>query len=292
MKVPCVEIAHLLKKVLKERAGRLKKKGVHPKLTTFLAGDSKEQFSFVSIKKKVAGEIGVKFEFVHLKKIPPFVEFVNLLRDKAQDPTITGIIIQQPLPAHLHTATIYNFIPPEKELERHRDKSPHLPPLGLAVLTVLKYIFQKGKASKNLVIAPQEDTSFFKQVFKHKKIVLVGRGLTGGIPIGKTLSEFKINFININSRTSNKEQYYSEADIIVTAVGKKILTPDVIKQGVILINAGLRKEGNRLKGDYDESEIKNTASYYTETPKGIGPLDVLYLYKNLLDAAEMQKRSR
>jgi methylenetetrahydrofolate dehydrogenase (NADP+)/methenyltetrahydrofolate cyclohydrolase len=76
----------------------------------------------------------------------------------------------------------------------------------------------------------------------------------------------------------------------VSAVGKKILTPEVLKNGVSLINhRRVRKEGGRLKGDYEEKEIKDIASSYTPTPGGIGPLDVLYLYKNLVDAAMLQK---
>ena len=75
----------------------------------------------------------------------------------------------------------------------------------------------------------------------------------------------------------------------MTAVGKKILTPDVLKPEVILINVGLRRENNKLKGDYDEKEIKEIASFYSSTPGGIGPVDVLYLYKNLIEAAKLQR---
>ncbi len=289
MKVPCVEITRLLKKNLKEKAKRLKKKRIHPKLVTILVGESSEQLSFVKIKQKVAKELGIGFEFIHLKKTPTFFEFIGLLKEKSAEKETTGMIVQQPLPSHLHTNTIYNFIPPVKEIERHREKSPHYPPLGLAVLTVLKYIYQKNKLSKNLLIENGSDASFFKQAFKHKKIVLVGRGATGGLPIGKTLSEFKINYINVNSQTHNPEQYYKEADVIITATGRKVITRENLKNGVVLVNVGLRREGRNLKGDYDEKDIKKVASYYTETPGGTGPIDVLYLYKNLLDAAEMAR---
>jgi len=63
----------------------------------------------------------------------------------------------------------------------------------------------------------------------------------------------------------------------------------MLKEGVILINVGLRKEHGRLKGDYEEAEVKNIASYYTPTPGGAGPIDVVYLYKNLIDSAKLQK---
>src|SRR3990167_1231081 len=143
MKVPCIEIARLLKKNLKKKASQLKKKKIRPKLITILVGESPEQLSFVKIKQKVAKEIGVGFEFIHLKKTPTFFEFINLLKEKSGERETTGVIVQQPLPSHLHTNTIYNFVPPVKEIKRHREKSPHFPALGLRILTVLKYILKK-----------------------------------------------------------------------------------------------------------------------------------------------------
>lgn len=63
----------------------------------------------------------------------------------------------------------------------------------------------------------------------------------------------------------------------------------MLKPGVVLINIGLRREGGKLKGDYDEKEVRDLAGFYTPTPGGIGPIDILYLYKNLIEAAKMQK---
>ena len=119
-------------------------------------------------------------------------------------------------------------------------------------------------------------------------MVLIGRGITGGTPIGKTLTVARINYINVNSITPDPHSYYKEADVIISAVGKKIINPDMLKPNVALINVGLRKENGNLKGDYEEKEIKKIASFYTKTPGGVGPIDVLYLYKNLIDAAKLQ----
>ncbi len=292
MKVPCVQIARALKTTLIQRVRKLKKKRQTPKLVTILVGNSSEQISFVKIKQNVARSLGVKFEFVHLKDTPQFESFANLLREKANDSETTGVIIQQPLPSRLFTETLYNFIPREKEIEGHHSKSPFLPPLGQAILTVLKYVSQPKTPLKHLWIDPKQDFVFFKNALKQKKIVIVGRGLTGGQPICKTLSYFKLNFLNTNSHTDHPEEYFKEADIIITAVGKKVIIPELLKFGAVLINVGLRHEGRKLKGDYDEKEVKSIASYYTETPRGIGPLDVLYLFKNLIDSTELQKYKR
>ena len=83
MKVPCVPITRALRRALSQRVNKLKKKKKTPKLVTFLVGDSKEQLSYVTIKKKMAKSLGIKFEFIHLKEIPPFETFANLLRERA-----------------------------------------------------------------------------------------------------------------------------------------------------------------------------------------------------------------
>lgn len=286
MKIPGEKIAIQMRIQLKKERKKLIKK---PRLVTFLIGTAADQLSFVKIKKKMADRIGVDFEFVNLKKTPAFETFMMKIKEKSQDAKVTGIIIQQPLPAQLSTDSIYNYIPLEKEIEGHRRKSCYYPPIGMAVLTILKYIYLKSKSIPDIFIDIQKDRSLFKRAFHNKKVVLIGRGITGGGPIGKTLTNFKINYINTNSNTPNPETYFKEADIIISSVGKKVIDPSTIKPGVVLINVGLRHEGNKLRGDYDEKEIKKIASFYTPTPGGIGPIDIVYLYKNLIDATKLQQ---
>ncbi len=288
MKVPCEEISNSLRTKLKKQVSILKKRG-KIKLVTVLVGESKEQESFVKIKQTVAKLIGIDFEFKYFKEEPSFTTFISYLKEVSSAKETSGIIVQQPLPTRLQTDTIYNFIPPDKEIEGHHPKSKSLPPLGLAVLTALKYIYLDNKVSDKLFVNMDHDKNNFKNVLKNKKIVLVGRGMTAGLPIGKTLSTFKINYINISSSTFDPAQYYKDADVIITAVGKKIITPELLKPGVILLNVGVHHLSGKLLGDYDEKDIKSIASYYTTTPKGLGPIDVLYLYKNLLDAVAARR---
>lgn len=290
MHIPGKKIAEAFEKILKKEVLQLKKKKIVLKLVTFLIGSSADQLSFVAIKKKTAERIGITFEFVHLKKTPNFQEFMRLIKEKSADPTTTGIIVQQPLPGGIATESIYDFVTTLKEIEGHKRKSPFEPPLGLAALTIIKYVFSHKKLDKDLFVNISKEKLFFRQLMKNKKVVLVGRGITGGQKIGKVLSVAGINFININSQTPNPEEYYKQADVIITAVGKRILKKEYLKPGVVLINAGVRREKGRLKGDYDETEVKKVASYYTPTPGGIGPIDVIYLYKNLVDAAKLQHK--
>lgn len=283
MEIPGIKIASHLEKLLKKEVRKRKKKLL---LCTILVGSSQDQLSFVKIKAKTAKRLGIGFELVHLKNTPSFEDFMHKIKEKSLDPKVTGIIIQQPLPAQLSTESIYEYIPVPKEIEGHRRKTVYLPPIGNAIITVLKYVFGANKVSDEIMVNPKKDKNYLKKILRNKKVILIGRGITGGHPIGKTLTEFKVNYISINSQTPEPQTYIKEADIVITAVGKKVIQMSDLKPGVVLLNVGLRREKNKLKGDYDESDIKKIASYYSPTPGGIGPIDVLYLYKNLIDASK------
>jgi len=281
MVIAANKLTNILKKEIKKQIKTLKKK---LKLVVFLIGNSPDQLRSVNLKKKIAKELGIKFELVHLKTTPPFERLIRQIKERANQPETTGIIIQQPLPAQLSTESIYQSIPPKKEIDGHLRKTPYYPPIGLAVLTILKSIYLKAK--KDNLFVTKKDLSFFKKLFHHKKVVLIGRGQTAGQPIGRTLTEFKINYFSLNSKTANPRIYLQQADLIISAVGKKVIVPENLKPGVILINIGIRKEGKQIKGDYDDREIKKMANFYLPANQGINkgvmPLSVVCLYQNLL----------
>lgn len=280
------KIADQLLSILKKERKTIKKR---VGLSVFLVGSAPEQLSFVKIKSAMAKALKIDFKLIHLTKTPNFIDFANLLKKEVLDPNVTGIIIQQPLPAQLSTDSIYDYIPLLKEIEGHKRKTEFIFPLGLAVMTLIKYIYYGKRKQDILFVNMKKDRVLFKNILKSKKIVIVGRGMTGGMPIGKTLGSLNINYISTNSTTVDPESYFKTADLIITATGKKVISPEMLKPGVVLINTGVRKENGKLKGDYEESEIKDIASHYTPTPGGSGPIDVVYLYKNLIDAAKMQK---
>src|SRR3989344_2364560 len=267
MEIPGKKIATAIEKVLIKEIKKLRKRSPL-KLTTFLVGSAADQLSYVKIKSKTARKLGIGFELIHLKSTPSFEKFMLKIKEKSDDPATTAIIIQQPLPAQLSTDSIYEYIPSLKEIEGHKRKSLFLPPIGLAVLTILKFIYLIPSAAK-LMINLEKEKNLFKKIFRNKRVVLIGRGITGGRPIGKTLTEARINYINVNSKTPDPHSYYKEADIIITAVGKKIILPEMLKPGVTLINLGLRKEKDKLHGDYSEKEVKKIAENYTQTPGGV-----------------------
>ncbi|OGE66939.1 hypothetical protein A3H85_00610 [Candidatus Daviesbacteria bacterium RIFCSPLOWO2_02_FULL_40_8] len=292
MKIPCRQITAVIKETLRKQISDLKKQSVYPKLLTFLPQTSPEQQSFVSIKKRVASEIGAEFELHEYSKPPSFDNFVADLKIKVGDPQTTGVIVQHPLPKDYDQIKLYDTVPMEKEIEGHKPDSPFFFPLSLSVLTGIKYIImaeEKRNIDETIIIKPQEDKSLFAEYLKNKSVVIAGRGPTGGGPIAEAFVELGIKYQVVHSETPDPDKIFLTADFIVTATGRQLINKKNIKPGVVLLNVGLRKENGKLRGDYDEQEIEKIASYYTETPGGLGPLDVMYLYINLIEAARLEK---
>ena len=290
MKIPCQDIAHNLEEQLIQEVHILKSSGKSPKLVTILVGSEPEQISFVNIKKRTAEKIGVEFELVHLPDEPSYEDFKKIVYEKAHDPTTTGIIIQHPFPKEYNLEEIYQLIPPEKEIEGHHPDSKFHFPLSIAVLAGIKYIITNEAGQSNpvgTIVNFTADSSMFHTFLEGKNIVIAGRGITGGAPIAKALTDIDIAFTVVHSQTAQPQEIFKSADIIITATGRKVITAGDIKSGVMLLNVGLRKENGKLKGDYDEDEIADIASYYTQTPGGLGPLDVLYLFKNVIEATKV-----
>src|SRR3989338_2355309 len=122
MKIPCEEIAAILKKEIISEVKLLKKKNKHPQLATILVGDSKDQISFVASKKKIGESLGIEFNFIHYKEAPAFMRFIKTIKTLSDDPKNTAVIIQQPLPSKLYTETLYDFVSLDKEIESHKNK--------------------------------------------------------------------------------------------------------------------------------------------------------------------------
>ncbi|MCA9372396.1 hypothetical protein KC726_05930 [Candidatus Woesebacteria bacterium] len=289
MLIPCDVIAQELKLNITARVENLKRNNIYPHFAAVLVGDSSEQRSFVQIKKRVAKQLGIRFTLSVFEEVLPFNLFLSRMQAIAGDRNVHGMIVQHPLPSVYDLRKIYEVIPTEKEIEGFKPDSRYHFPLVHAVFSGLKWVIlndSKDSEQKKYFTDLTEDKKLFVDFLHDKHVVVAGRGITGGAHVAHFLDECGINYTIAHSQSPNPDEIYKKADVIITAVGKKVLSDKSLKHGVILLNVGLRKEEGKLIGDYDEDEIKSAASFYTKTPKGLGPLDVLYLYNNLAHAAE------
>lgn len=274
MKIDGREIASEILENLKNRVEKLKIKNVFPHLyIILLSGDSSSE-SYVKQKMLRANDIGVK---ITLDRESPQISTEKLLRKIEalnNDSLVHGIIVQRPMPETLTQEKIANAVTSQKDVDGFNPNSKFGVPVALAVLKLLKTIHPKN----------------FNNWLKSQKITMIGKGITAGKPIINSLQKLGVQPLIIDSKTTNRIDILSSADIIISAVGKAdVFRSFEIKKGAILIGVGLHKETNgKFHGDFNEEKIQNVASFYSPTPGGVGPVNVAMLMKNLVEACENQ----
>jgi methylenetetrahydrofolate dehydrogenase (NADP+) / methenyltetrahydrofolate cyclohydrolase len=296
MLMPCSVIQHLLKKDLKLRFAGIKKK---MKMVSVVIGKNPEQDSYVRIKTRIGAELGVEVEKLSLSDDITQADTVAKVREISENPTVSGIIVQQPVPSHINLQSIYDNISSKKEIEGHHHPSEYTFPLVQACMIGLwwsyRFSLDNNIDKNNMDDLPNLPFAYDEGLgnwLKKLKIAIAGRGITTGKQIAKYFDMYQIPYTQTDSQTpySETERIYRNSDIIITGVGREIIfSKDLRTDHTILLNFGLRNKNDNnssLAGDYNEDEIKNIAKIYTQTPGGLGPIDVICLFANLLKSCE------
>ncbi len=276
MKIDGREISNNIFSELKLKVAKLNNKGAKSTLAIILMGDNEASDIYVRQKGIKAKEIGAETKLFHFKQNATNEKIERLIKKLDKNPKIHGIILQRPAPPNIEVNRLNALVSPIKEVDGFGNSSLYPVPVAQAVLVLLKFVHKQTKTSLN-----------FKNWLKSKNTVVIGKGQTAGRPIIDRLKEEGASINIIDSHTPGRDKLIKEADVIVSAVGKKILNSKQIKKGAILIGVGLYTDKNgKLKGDYDDFDIEKKVSYYSPTPGGVGPVNVACLMQNLVKAAE------
>lgn len=278
MEISGKNLAKELQEELKREIENLQERNVIPKLAIVTLGDESSWKTYVFQKIKLGKKLGVETKLINLsgKSEEELLEVINELNN---DSSVHGIIIQRPMPAIFNKEIVRNLISFEKDVDGFRTDSKFEIPTWLAVKQIITQALQVTMASK------------LQNSLLNQSILILGKGETAGTPVINGLRRLGLSPIVVDSKTENKSAKLREADIIISAVGKKrVVEGKDLKPGCILIGIGIQREDGKLIGDYDVEDIKNIVSYYTPTPGGVGPLNLSYLFKNLITAAKKSKK--
>ena len=280
MKIDGKAIASQLFQNLTKRVKRLQQKSITPQLAIILVGDDPASVSYVTRKKKKAEEIETKATIFKYALTITTQELLKEIEQLNNDTRVHGIIVQRPLPKHIDSEKVNQAVLSSKDVDAFHPATSFAMPLAKAAMLLLEHVYNQSK--KDYV-----KTTFLPWL-KTKKIVVMGKGETGGKPIIELLKKKGILPIIIDRSVTNQAKITKTVDIIICAVGKeKIISKNMIKKGVILISVGQHKETDeKFHGDYEEEDIQKKASWYSPTPGGVGPVNVACLLENLLVAAE------
>lgn len=279
---------------LREEVSQLTSKGTTPCLTVLLIGDNPASVSYVKQKKKWGEFIGAKIIVENFDTNISEAALFGRIKELNNDDKVHGILVQRPVPSQIDENKLIASVDPNKDIDGFHPESTYVLPLPLAVVKILEEVNKmqsekrkmQNNSNANIILG-------FKEWMKEQKIVILGKGQTGGGPISAYLIKLGLRVNIVDSKTPNPEIVTKNADIIISAVGKPgIISSKNIKKGVILIGAGIfRGDDGKLHGDYSEADIENTAGFYTPTPGGVGPVNVAMLMDNLVNAARRQSQN-
>ncbi|MBL7565564.1 bifunctional methylenetetrahydrofolate dehydrogenase/methenyltetrahydrofolate cyclohydrolase FolD [Staphylococcus saccharolyticus] len=273
------QIAKEYRQGLKDQVEELNKQGFTPKLSVILVGNDDASQSYVKSKKKAAEEIGMISEIIHLDESTTEKEVLNELGRLNNDDSVSGILVQVPLPKQVSEQKVLEAINPDKDVDGFH-------PTNIGKLCIHEQTFIPCTPLGIMEILKHSDIDL-----EGKNAVVIGRSHIVGQPVSKLLLQANCTVTILHSRTKNMSEYLKNADIIVSAVGKPgLVTKDVVKEGAVVIDVGNTPDENgKLKGDVDYDEVKNVAGAITPVPGGVGPLTITMVLNNALLAEKMRR---
>ncbi len=198
-----------------------------------------------------------------------------MIDDMNKDDTIHGILVQLPLPDHIHETEILNAIDPAKDVD-----SFHPVNVGRLVIGEREFTPCTPAGIMKLIDSVGKEIS-------GKNAVVVGRSNIVGKPISLLLLERNATVTIAHSRTKHLDQVTRSADILIVATGRpEMITGSMIKEGAIVIDVGVNKIEDKLIGDVEFNSAKEVAGYITPVPGGVGPMTITMLLSNTIEAAK------
>ena len=240
------------------------------KLTVIIAGNDPASEIYVRNKGKACEAVGILSETVKLPEEISQEEIEKIVTDKVSDDSVDGILVQLPLPKTLDEKRVLKLIPPEKDVDGFTDAN--VGRLALFSDDALCSCTPQGMIKL---------LDYYDIPLKGKHAVVVGRSNIVGKPMSLMLLRRDCTVTVCHSKTENLAKYTKDADILVCAVGKKhIITADMVKDGAVVLDAGINRVEGKIYGDADYEEISKKAAYITPVPGGVGPMTITMLMYN------------
>jgi methylenetetrahydrofolate dehydrogenase (NADP+)/methenyltetrahydrofolate cyclohydrolase len=273
-------VSDFLLSQVKEEIEKLKADGRAPKLVVIVVGNNPASAVYVGKKEEACAKVGMLSERVSLPDTITQDELLSKIEELNQDASVTGMIVQLPLPRGIDPAKVIKAINPYKDVD------------GFQAYNVGKMFLSKEFEDMS-PCTPKGITKildYYKIDVGGLDCVVIGRSNIVGKPMAMMLLNRDATVTCCHSRTKNILKYTKEADVIVVAVGKaNFLTADMVKEGAIVIDVGMnRLENGKLVGDADFEGLKDKVAAITPVPGGVGPMTVATLLSNTVTAAKKQ----
>ncbi|WP_156519607.1 bifunctional methylenetetrahydrofolate dehydrogenase/methenyltetrahydrofolate cyclohydrolase [Corynebacterium sp. EPI-003-04-2554_SCH2473622] len=262
---------------LKKRVDKLRDKGITPGLATVLVGDDPGSHRYVKMKHRDCEALGINSIRRDLPGDISQEELLAVIDELNADPACTGYIVQLPLPKHLNENEVLERIDPEKDAD------------GLHPVNLGKLVLNEDAP---LPCTPNGCISLLRRFgveLDGAKVVVIGRGVTVGRPIGLMLTRRSENSTVTLCHTGTKDlaAETKAADVIIAAAGvPHMLTADMVKEGAAVLDVGVSRVDGKLAGDV-APDVWEKAGAVSPNPGGVGPLTRAFLVHNVVERAEL-----
>lgn len=269
-------VAAKTREQIAKEVAELKSKGYDREigLAVIFVGNNPASEVYVRNKIKACEEVGIKSYLCKLPEESTFEDVADTIEQLNQNPDVSGMILQLPIPKHLDENKLIDLTHPDKDVD------------GCTAA-------QKGRlwTGRDSLIActpygVMKLLDFYGIPLEGRNAVVIGRSNLVGKPMAQLLLDRNCTVTLCHSRTKNLKEVTSSADIVVVAIGKaKFLKADMVKDGAVVIDVGMdRDENGKLCGDVDYADVAEKCSYITPVPGGVGPMTVTMLIANTLQA--------
>jgi methylenetetrahydrofolate dehydrogenase (NADP+)/methenyltetrahydrofolate cyclohydrolase len=265
---------------------RLKEQGVVPGLGVVLVGEDPASKSYVTAKERTCEDIGIYSDDNRLPEDATQEELMAVVERMNKDPKINGILVQLPLPKHLNEAEVLLAIDPDKDVDGFH-------PMNVGKMMVGEKAFLPCTPHGVIQLLMRSGVTI-----EGANVVIVGRSNIVGKPLANMLiQKSKTGNATVtvcHTRTKDLADQTRQADIVIAAAGRpNMVTADMVKEGVVVIDVGVnrvedatKKRGYRLVGDVDFEAVKEKASLITPVPGGVGPMTITMLMYNTVESAK------
>ena len=253
-----------------ELKAKIEKNERKPGLAVVIVGEDPASRIYVRNKIKACEELGIRSYSYELAATSTQGEVEALLDKLAENKEVDGILLQLPLPKHLDADAVTAHIPFEKDVDGFSAKN-------LGLLMQNKQLVAACTPSGVMKLLEHEGIDL-----TGKNAVVIGRSETVGKPMAMLLLNANATVTVCHSKTKNLAQVCSQADILISAVGRaNFVTADMVKDGAVVVDVGINRDANgKLCGDVDFETVKEKASYITPVPGGVGPMTITMLMYN------------
>ena len=264
------DIAQAILDSIKTEINKLSKP---PKLVIISYNANKASSQYISLKTEKAAEVGIECD--KLDWSSQDLDSCKLAMQKlASDVSVDGIIVQLPVTGLDNFQDVLNLIPASKDVDGLSEAS-------LISLKENKQVLIPATPKAILEIIEKENIEL-----NNKNILIIGQGKLVGLPLGIILKNKRLNITTADASTNSLSDLTTDADIIISATGSpKLLTGDMVKDGVIVLDAGAAESDGRTIGDVDYESVEPKCSLISKVPGGIGPVTVACLLDNVLEVS-------